>query len=207
MTKSLRRNTLIGYKLFFGLLGFSALVTEIAVLIERGVFNPVNFFSFFTVQTNILVSATLLLSAILLALGKGSKLDTFRSAVTVYILVVGIGFAALLANIEGIALTAVPWDNTVLHYIIPVAMLGDLLLDRPTKKLAFRRSLKWLLYPLIYVIYSLTRGAMTGWYPYPFLDPATKGYEGIAVVVVGLLVLSVILIWLATRFSAASKKQ
>lgn len=37
---------LISYKLFFALLGFSAIVTEIATAVERGTFNPANFFSF-----------------------------------------------------------------------------------------------------------------------------------------------------------------
>ncbi len=28
----------------------------------------------------------------------------------------------------------------------------------------------WLVYPLVYLGYSLVHGAMTGWYPYLFLD-------------------------------------
>src|SRR5690606_15191851 len=117
------KNVLIGYKLFFSLLGFSAIITEIATIIERGHFNPVNFFSYFTIETNILVVVTLILSAIAVAMGKNSKLDILRSAVTVYILIVGIGFSVLLAGIESSVLTAVPWDNVVLHYIMPIAML------------------------------------------------------------------------------------
>lgn len=48
-------------------------------------------------------------------------LDILRSVTAVYILVVGIGFAILLSGLEGVLLTAVPWDNTVLHYITPLA--------------------------------------------------------------------------------------
>ncbi|MGA8046237.1 MAG: Pr6Pr family membrane protein, partial [Dermatophilaceae bacterium] len=74
----------------------------------------------------------------------------------------------------GVDLTAVPWDNTVLHYIVPVAMLVDYLLDRPRRRLSFRASLLWLIYPLAYAGYSLIRGAIVDWYPYPFLDPGTN---------------------------------
>lgn len=193
---------LIGYKVFFSLLGFSAVVTEIATIVERGRFNPVNFFSYFTIENNILISAVLLLSALMLAASKKSHLlDALRGLSTAFMLVVGIGFAALLSNVEGLVLTAVPWDNIVLHYIIPVAALIDYLLDRPRYTLAFKQSLVWLLFPIAYLAYSLTRGALTGWYPYPFLDPATGGYGSVALVSSGLLVLSVGIIWAVTKVS------
>jgi hypothetical protein len=199
------KKLLIGYKLFFALLGFSAIVTEIATIAERGRFNPINFFSFFTIESNILVFVTLLLSAIAVAMDKNSKLDTLRGSVTTYILVVGIGFSILLAGIEGIALSAVPWDNTVLHYIVPVAMLVDFLIDRPKRKLLFKQSLVWLLFPIMYVAYSLIRGALIGWYPYPFLDPGTKGYGAVAFTVLGLIVLTLGLMWIITKLSGKTK--
>lgn len=199
------KNVLIGYKLFFALLGFSAVITEIATIVERGNFNLVNFFSYFTIETNILVFSTLLLSAVAVAMGKNSKLNVLRSAVTVYILIVGIGFAILLAGLEGTVLTAVPWDNIVLHYIMPVAMLIDFLIDRPKRKLLFKQSLIWLLFPLVYVSYSLIRGALVGWYPYPFLDPAIKGYETVAITICCLLVLALGLAWAITKLSGKKK--
>ena len=195
------RCALVAFKLFFGLLGFSAVVTEIATLVERGVFNPVNFFSYFTIQNNVLVLATLILSAIAVASGTNDRLDTWRAAVTAYILVVGIGFSVLLANLEGQVLTAVPWDNTVLHYLMPMVMLVDYLIDRPRRRIPFRSGLRWLIYPVAYVGYSLIRGAVTDWYPYPFLDPATNGYTSVAVTVLGLLVLTLALIWAVTWLS------
>lgn len=200
MTKN--QYALVGYKIFFGLLGFSAIVTEIAILVDRGVFNPVNFFSYFTVENNILMAITFLVSALAVAAGKKSRaLDVLRGVSTVMILVVGIGFVALLSTMDPIVLTAVPWDNLVLHYIIPIAALIDYLIDRPATKFDFRRSLAWLLLPIIYVSYALTRGALTGWYPYPFLDPATSGYGSVAFVISSLLVLGIALVWGAAKFS------
>ncbi len=190
---------LVSYKLFFSLLGFSAIVTEIATTVERGVFNPAHFFSFFTIQVNLLVFVTFLLSALIVASGKQRRwLDILRAIITVYILVVGVGFAVLLSGLEGVALTAVPWDNTVLHYILPVAVLVDFIIDRPKQKINFKTGLFWIIYPLVYVAYSLTRGAIVGWYPYPFLNPEVNGYGGIAVTVAGLVVLGVLLIWFVT---------
>lgn len=206
MGMNLSKKYLIAYKLFFALLGFSAITSEIATISERGNFVPLNFFSYFTIESNILVVITLLLSAVAVAWGKNDKLDKLRSAATVYIVIVGIGFAVLLAGIEGMTLTAVPWNNTVLHYIVPLAMVVDFLIDRPGRKLSFRRSLVWLLFPVVYLAYSLVRGGLSGWYPYPFLDPATSGYAVIAVTAAGLLVLGVVLTWGVTRLSGASTR-
>jgi membrane protease YdiL (CAAX protease family) len=39
----------------------------------------------------------------------------------------------------------------------------------------------WLAWPLVYLAYSLVRGAVVDWYPYPFLDPdESGGYAGVA---------------------------
>ena len=35
---------------------------------------------------------------------------------------------------------------------------------------------------------TLVRGAIDGWYPYPFLDPANGGYASVAIYVVGIFV-------------------
>ena len=198
---------LVGYKVFFALLGFGAIVTEIATLVERGVFRPFNFFSYFTIETNILVVITLLLSALALAAGKRGRFDTLRGATAVYILVVGIGFTALLSHVEGLVLTAMPWDNIVLHYIIPVAVLIDFAIDRPRRAFAFKNCLVWLLFPAVYITYALTRGALTGWYPYPFLNPATKGYGSVVLVVASLFALGLVLIWGTAKYTSIHKRR
>lgn len=191
----------IGYKLFFALLGFSALVTEIVALVERDRFNLINFLSFFTVQTNILVVIVLLLGAIYLAANKSKKLDMLRGATVVYILIVGVGFSFLLSGLENVALTAVPWDNTVLHYIIPATLLVDYIIDRPQTKLSFKKALLWLIYPAVYVVYSLTRGALVSWYPYPFLNPNVTSIAQLSITILCLFALGLVFIALATKFS------
>jgi len=199
--RSQNKSLLVVYKLFFGLLGLSAVITEIATIVERGNFVPANFFSYFTIESNILVLAVLLLSALAVVAGKNDKLSELRGSATVYILIVGLGFSFLLSGLENAQFTAIPWDNLVLHYIMPVAMFGDWLLDRPTRKLSFVASLVWLVFPTAYVGYSLIRGQLVGWYPYPFLNPTLHGYASVAVVVVGMLMLALALTWVVCRQS------
>ncbi|MDQ3057292.1 MAG: Pr6Pr family membrane protein, partial [Pseudomonadota bacterium] len=44
-------------------------------------------------------------------------------------------------------------------------------------------------FPATYLVYTLLRGMTTGWYPYPFLNPATAGgYTGVAMYSLGIFV-------------------
>lgn len=189
----------IAYKLFFGLLGFAAVVTEIATLVERGVFVPANFFSFFTIESNIFAGLMFIVSAVAVAASvKSRRLAMLRGAATLYMIVTGIVFAVLLSGIEGATLTAVPWDNIVLHYIIPLAVVGDWLIDPPHQRIGFKQGLVWLVFPAAYVAYSLVRGSIVGWYPYPFLNPETNGAVGIIITSLGIAALGLGLVYVIT---------
>ena len=196
----MKRNYMVGYKVFFSLLGFSAIITEIATIVDRGNWNPVNFFSFFTIESNILAVVMFLLSAFFLFAGKKNKtLDFFRGAVTFFMVVTGIVFAVLLSGIEGIVLTAAPWDNIVLHYLIPIAIVIDWIVDGPSVKLSYRKALLWLVFPITYVAYSLIRGPIVNWYPYPFLNPANGGYGQVFVTSIIIMIGGFVLAYVVSR--------
>jgi hypothetical protein len=186
-----RRPGIIAYRMLIGLLGFGAVVTEIATLLERGRFTPSNFFSFFTIQANCVCVAILIMSALAMTAGRTStSIALLRGANTVNMILVGVTFSLLLARLKNTEFTAAPWDNTVLHYIVPVAVAVDWLLDIPRIDISFRQALGWLAFPFAYLIYSLIRGAIVSWYPYPFLDPRERGYADVAVTSVALLIMS-----------------
>lgn len=188
-------------KVLLALLGFSALVTEVAVLVERGQFAPGNFFSYFTVECNAFAVGVLLWSA-LAGARRTRRLDLFRGAATLFMLTTIVVFTVLLSGLDPARLTAVPWDNTVLHYLMPIGVTLDWLLDRPVRRVWFRSALLWLAAPLLYVVYTLVRGPLVGWYPYPFLDPGTGGYGQVAVVGVGIAVVVGGFAWVVTRVPA-----
>jgi hypothetical protein len=198
----LRAKCLILFKTFFSLLGFSAIVTAIATLVERGTFDPVNFFSFFTVLSNLLAIVTLLASALLYRRSAdGGGLAMLRGAATLYMAMTGIVYIVLLSALDSERFSAVPWENITLHYVMPAVMVVDWAVDRPSMPISFRRALLWLAFPIVYVVYSLVRGSLVGWYPYPFLDPAISGYVGVAVTSLGILVLALVLSFVLTWIS------
>jgi hypothetical protein len=189
---------LVLYKIFFSILAMSAIITEIIVLTHRQQLSFSNFFSFFTIESNLFAAIILLFSATAVVFRKrtDSRLTMLRGAATLYMVITGIVFSVLLAGLEASVLTAVPWDNIVLHYIMPVAVLVDWVIDNATDRLPLRRAFVWLAYPIFYVVYSLIRGNLVEWYPYPFLNPSVNGIGYVLFISVGIAILAVVLTWL-----------
>ncbi len=173
---------LTAFRMAGAFLGFSALVTELATLVAQHRFNAGDFFSYFTVEANTLAVISLVLSSFALATRSTHRgLGAFRGAVALYMTTTILIFIVLLSGYPASELTAVPWDNTVLHYLMPIVVIVDWLVAPARRALALRVALLWLLFPLAYIVYSLIRGHVVGWYPYPFMDPTHHGYLGVIV--------------------------
>ncbi len=57
----------------------------------------------------------------------------------------------------------------------------------PRVALRWSSPLIWCLYPAVYLVYVLIRGAIIGSYPYGFIDPIAIGYQRTMINAVGLL--------------------
>jgi hypothetical protein len=61
----------------------------------------------------------------------------------------------------------------------------------------------WLVYPLAWFVYTLARGAIVDWYPYPFVDVSELGYQAVlarAVALgVGFGLAAAALLWIGNR--------
>jgi hypothetical protein len=148
--------------------------------------------SFFTVQTNIFVAIWVTAAVFLRRDDHPLLRPHIRGGLTVYITVTFLVYAIVLAPLwepEGIALFA----TIVTHYVTPLAFILDWLLFEPRRAYRWRYLLDWLAYPIVYLIFSQIEGPTTGDYLYPFLDRGDLGWGGLALNVVGLLVLFVIL--------------
>ena len=177
-------------RIVFGVLGISSIALEIITLSSENVFHAVNFFSFFTVISNILASSYLIYFGITNNYSVPSQV--FRGVVTLYMLMTGAIFALLLSGLENVRLTAVPWDNTVLHYIMPIVVVLDWLLLPPKKPLKRSVILLWITVPVIYVVYTMIRGAFVNWYPYPFLNPSNSSLMQVVLTCIVIAVIGVI---------------
>ena len=83
--------------------------------------------------------------------------------------------------------------DKMLHVAVPVLAVLGWLLFGPRPRISRDLLLPSLAWPAAYLLVTIVSGAVTGWYPYPFLDVGTKGYPAVlaAAVAVALLVLGV----------------
>ena len=165
----------------------AALAYQIANLEDADVFRPANFFSFFTVQSNVLAIALLAACVLVRRDDRGPSFDAVRGAITLYMVITGVVFALFLSGMQEELQTHIAWVDFVVHRLMPVALLADWLVDPPRHRISPGMAFLWLLYPLAYFAYSLIRGEIVDWYPYPFLDASELGYGGVLVRCLGIL--------------------
>jgi hypothetical protein len=136
-----------------------------------------NYFSYFTILSNVLVALTLTSAA----LTPGSGIARFlgrpvvATSTAVYITVTGLVYYFLLAALYDLEGWTRQFDH-MLHYVVPPAyVLFWLAFVR--KGTLHVGSIPWMLIaPLAYGAYTLARGPIVGWYPYPFVDVTELGY-------------------------------
>lgn len=98
-----------------------------------------------------------------------------QTAVASYISIVGIVYSLFLRNV---------WDpqgwqaiaDLLLHDAIPLAFVIYWFAFAPKSDIPWLDPIKWLAYPVVYIAYSLVRGAFVLWYPYWFVDVTQLGY-------------------------------
>lgn len=164
-----------------------AMTYQFAATGERTAFTTGNFFSFFTIQSNILAAAILALAVIVRRGERTAVFDGLRSAVTLYIAITGVVFALLLSGLQEELQTTIPWVDFVVHKLIPIVLVVDWLVDPPRHRLPLWTAVAWLAYPAAWLAYTLVRGEIVDWYPYPFVDVGELGYGGVLLRCAGLL--------------------
>ena len=190
------------YRVAFGLLVLGAIVFQAWYLNDHDKLKPGNYVSFMTIQTNVLAALVLLWGASGDQDRRSTSLvDGIRGATTLYLVIVGIVVAVLLSGMQEDLAVPLAWVDAIVHQWVPLVMLADWLIVPPHRRITWQRAVWWLVYPLVYVIYSLVRGPIVDWYPYPFLNPdRTNGYPGVfgycvlitvTFIVMGLLVVAI----------------
>lgn len=175
------------FRLLVAVLEVVALVGNFEYVLGFRFFATANFFSYFTVQSAMIAVATLVIAGAfaLLAPSDPAWLGILRTMVTVYVLASGIVFGLIVAQASTRDYRVdVPWSDTLLHFVVPALAVIAWTTD---SVLAVNPRVPWstvgwaLVYPSLWLVYTLVRGADVGWYPYFFLDEAqVDGPVGVA---------------------------
>ena len=158
------------------LAGWFAVIAQYVLMLNNNVNTvseaTIRFFSYFTILTNIAVATyyTALLFNAPIVRTKG-----LLSAVTVYIIIVGVVYQVALRHIwdpQGLQ----KWVDELLHSVIPFgALIYWGLFEK--KGLQYSQIFAWSIYPLAYLLFTLIRGSISGFYPYPFVNVIAIGMQ------------------------------
>jgi hypothetical protein len=166
----------------------AAMIAQVALVVQGGTdvnatdptvhqsvpMRLVYLFSYFTIQSNLLV----LLASGLLALRPdrdGRLWRVLHLDALLGIVITGIVFALFLSTLiqpTGVAQAV----NVAFHYVSPVAFLIGWLVFGPRGQADGTTAWLAFIWPAAWIAFTFAQGARTGWYPYPFLDAAELGY-------------------------------
>ena len=175
-----------------------------------------NFFSYFTVLSNIAAAGTLIIGAVWMLRSRRSTdaeplwLATLLLCASTYMIVTGIVYNVLLRNIplDGVSEW---WTNETLHVVIPLVMLADVLFAPRRRALGWSAVLVAAILPIVWAAYTLIRAdfitaPLTGdpwWFPYPFLNWHVIGFGAVALYIVGIAVaiigVAALVVWVGRR--------
>lgn len=164
----------------------------------RGI-GMIDFFGYFTILSNCAATAAVAVGGVtLLMRTRRGVPDRVRGAIVAYMTITGIIYAVVLStDQEGQLL---PWIDDVVHRLLPAFILVDWLAVPPRRRMDYTVVPYWLIFPVVFVTYSLIRGPIVRWYPYPFLDPRVDGYLHVAaqcfVIALAIGVICLLVVWL-----------
>ncbi|MGG2464520.1 Pr6Pr family membrane protein [Streptomyces sp. RGM 3693] len=181
-----RRPVAAAFRTLAALTGVTGIVLDVIASHDLG-----RLFSYFTIQSNILLAVVFACSAHRAWTGRPALSPRITGAALLYICITGLVFHFVLSNdSSGFAMTShrTPLETAasqLLHTATPLAAVLDWLVLTAPGAFPLRYGWQWLAYPFLYLPFALIRGALLapgtdGRYPYPFLDVDLHGYAGIA---------------------------
>lgn len=187
-------------QLFLVIVGASVLVAEEPRSLAQRL---VRFVSYFTVLSNLLVCCTAV-TLLLRPDRDGPVWRVLRLSALTGIVVTGVVHWFLLRPLLHLTGWSYATDK-LLHLVVPALAIVGWVAFGPRPRVRLPVVLASLIYPVVWLVYTLVAGAVAGWYPYPFLDVNQHGTAQVALACVGvtaaILIVSALLWWGDRRLS------
>lgn len=177
-------------ELVYAIMCWSTLIAQFILLIQNRTTSVaeamMRFFTFFTITTNILVA--LIFTVIWLKPNdKSSFLARYstKTAAAVFIFVVGFVYNVILRFLwqpQGVQKIV----DEMLHLVIPILYCLYWFFKMKVQLIQWKSILIWLIYPLVYLIVIMIRGAFSHYYPYPFVNVSDLGYYKVMLNCIGM---------------------
>jgi FAR-17a/AIG1-like protein. len=144
-------------------------------------FRPFEYFAYFSIVSAILAGSLLVITGIRLLgdLAESKRVEIARLSMTVAMIVVGVVYHALLSDVANDVRDGdYAWPvfpNEFIHTYGPVLIAIDYLLSNKEFKLRMRAAFWVVVFPLLWLTFSVIRGMITNWWPYWFINPNGEG--------------------------------
>ena len=156
---------------------FGSIFWQITDRVAHNLFRPTEYFTYFTITSCLLTGLALVLSGLRVLRNQDETkfLTLFRLTMAASMVIVGVIYNALLADAApdprdvGYDWPVLP--NQMLHTYMPILILLEWLLTRTALPLKLKSAFWVLVYPLAWLAFAITRGFITGWWAYWFIDP------------------------------------
>jgi hypothetical protein len=154
---------------------------------------------YFTITTNLLVAVVFIGIALY-----GSRPASLVAGTMLSILLVGVIYTFLLhgqVELSGGSQIA----NVLLHFATPILVPLFWVIFTPKGALKWSQPFLCAIYPLLYLLYALIRGGITGKYAYPFLNVLQFGWGQILlnslIIGVAFLLSGLAVVWLDRKLA------
>ena len=152
-----------------------ALIYQIVDKIANNDLEPSTYFTLFTIESTMIAIVVVAIGGVLALRHPIDPVSytSVRLAVTAYAVMTAVVYNVLLRGIPAEGYVGPQWPGEIMHVWFPIYIALDWLLAPGRPRLRWSALGVVVSYPLAWLAFTLIRGAVDGWYPYPFLDPAT----------------------------------
>ena len=162
-----------------------------------------NQFALFSILSNILAAITGLAEAAPAQLEGRMRRVLLHTTLSSIVLTAIVYHVALASHLS---FTGVGWIATqLMHTVAPVLCIAGWLIFSSHRRLDVGTLILSTALPMIWLLLTLLRGGITGWYPYAFLDASALGYPLVLLASFGLvaayLMLGSIILWIDRAIS------
>ena len=182
-----------------------ALIYQIVDKIEHNDLEPSTYYTLFTIESTMIAIVVVAVGGVLALRRPVDPLGytAVRVAITSYAVMTAVVYNLLLRGLPDQGYVGPQWPGEIMHVWFPIYIALDWLFAPGRPRLGWRALLVVIVYPLLWLGFTLVRGSIDGWYPYPFLDPAS----GWGSVLVYILVITAFVVGVAALLIAYSRRR
>lgn len=178
------RRLLGALRIAIGIAMIYAIVWQVSDRLAHNLFRPSEYFAYFTIDSSMIAAVTLVVGGFYaLRHAQDTKLLTIvQLCVFTAAVVVSVVYNALLRGLPGDVRDGnYQWPtmpNEILHVWAPIFIVIEWLIVSGSIRLNYKKVWWVIAFPLLWLVFSIARGAITGWWAYWFLNPNDKGGLG-----------------------------